>query len=262
MKTARLTLVLPLLFLFRFATAQYDTLHYMYSFASVGAGYDINIHPYANSINSYGRPFWANGGPTINVSGLIAFKQSYFGIPVMLGYSQAAFNVHDYASFQADTNPSPYKTYGSGNAGNYNIYYLLTGINLKIPAHTTRYTIELRALIGPVIATLPNIEFSYINPLSAAIVAPAITTQITSKTIIALGFCPGISAGYKLTQHFALMGNIDLIYAQLNFNPTATTIGNGKETTRKIFMESDISYLKISAGVAYTFGRMTPNIEY
>src|SRR6185312_9387047 len=95
----------------RFAFAQSDTGHFMHSYASINVGYAVNMRPASN--RKYLYPFWGKDAPTISASGLFALKQSYFAIPVTVGYFAPSFDVGSYLGFYGDTTSTyPYISLG------------------------------------------------------------------------------------------------------------------------------------------------------
>jgi|GEM_PF-3408589 hypothetical protein len=258
MKTKRNLSVLVCTMFLLSASAQKDTSHYMFSFISINAGYGVNtVSP---SSKTQVAPFWGTSGPTVSVMGLIALKGSYIGIPIMLGYSAPKFDAADYGKQNPDTSQRyKYYTYNSSTSGNYNMYYLMTGLELKLPERTTREAFELRFMIGPLIATEPAFTYSYGNPNYLV----EHVTSITSATSVAFAFSPGISFGYKLTQHLAIMADADVLFAQLKFSATESWNDfNSVYVSPQITILSAMGYLHLTGGIAYTFGKMTPNISY
>ncbi len=258
MKTKRNLSVFVFTIFLLSASAQKDTTHYMFSFVSINAGYGMNTVSPASKILI--TPFWGSNGPTASVMALLALNESYFGIPVMLGYSAPKFDATDYGMQNPDTAQQyKYYTYDRSKSGNYNIYYLMTGLDLKLPERTTREAFELRFVVGPMIATEPAFTYGYGNPNYLV----EHVASISAANTVAIAFSPGISFGYKLTQHMAIMANADVLFAEMKFK--ATESWNGFYYVgypRQIAILSAMGYLHLTGGIAYTFGKMTPNIAY
>ncbi len=231
----------------------------MFSFISVNAGYGANLIPNPNSTV---QPFFGTSGPTINVSALIALKESYWGIPIMAGYCAPGLAVSKYAAVNSDTlfNAS----YKGGSAGHYNIYYLFSGLNLKAPGYTTRNAIELRVMVGPLIASMPAITYN--NQIPVVITNPntckTITTRVSPSTVTSIGLSPGIGAGYKIAKHLAIMGYCDAIFAVFPFDISTANTSNGTVESQNFRKNSAMSYINLTAALAYSFGTIAPNIAY
>jgi len=259
MKIKRSLVIALLTASLQFATAQTDTIHYMFSFVGINAGYGMNtISP---SSLTQTIPFFGSNGPVFTATGLIALKESYFAVPIVLGYSAPKFDVAAYGSTNRDTSQAynGYR-YSSGTAGSYSLIYAMTGLGLKIPGRTSRGAVELRVLVGPVIASEPVISYTYTDPYNPA--APAHTINISAATTVAFGFSPGISVGYKLTQHIAIMANADLLFAQLKFGTYENLHDSLNSEPQKTTIISSMAYLHLTGGLIYTLGKMTPNIVY
>lgn len=251
-------IIILLVFCKGFVYAQADTSHYIYSMFGLNGGYGINLVSPANT--KYANPFWTKGGPNISASGLIALRQSYFSVPVVIGYCAPVFDLQDFIGIDLDTTqPSRYQAVSSGN---YHIYYAMTGLNVKVPHRTTREAIELRFMVGPLIATQGTISYNYINPLTTP-PSPTIISKtfINQSTCTTLAFSPGISLGYKLSKHFAVMGNADLFYALLRFYTTRDNTDDfGNTTSQSLYMRESMLYLQLSAGLTYSIGHIIGNI--
>ncbi len=242
------------------AYSQADTgkPHYMYSFIAVNVGYGTNLT--STSDNNI-QPFFGTTGITINISGLLAFKEAYWGIPVMIGYSNPGFNVGAYAAANSDTNKLT--TYTSGSAGRYSIYYLLSGLNLKLPQRTTREAVELRIMVGPLLASVPAISYSgKIAQAPNFNTYQTYTSSVSSATTVAFAISPGIGLGYKFSKHLALMAYSDLIFAALPLNLTTTNTINGTNETKSFVAHSSMAYVNFTASLAYSFGNIKANIAY
>lgn len=230
---------------------------YIYDFVTVNAGYGTNI---VSPSGKTARPWWAKSGPVITLSGIWAPKQSYMYIPVTIGYSAPAFSLSEFATNNTDTNKL--SSYAGGSAGNYHIYYLLAGIGIKIPGHTTRYAIELRFTTGPLVSTFPHVSYTSNIPAAPLYTTTrTVTTYINPATAIGIAISAGISAGYKLNKHWGLMANADLLSAGLRFTPSQTTSDNINQP-QSIIIRSSYNYAMYTAGIVYTLGTIIPNIEY
>jgi hypothetical protein len=137
----------------------------------------------------------------------------------------------------------------------------MTGLGLKIRGRTSRGAIELRVLVGPIIASEPAFTYSYESPNPNNIWLH--TINVAAKATIGFGFSPGISLGYKLTQHLGLMANADMLFAQLIFKTSKSTYDPVYiMAPTPITIISSMAYLHLTGGLIYTLGKMTPNIVY
>jgi hypothetical protein len=237
----------------RFTSAQKDTVHYMHSFVSVNAGYGINLRPASNT--KYAYPFWGENTPEFSLSGLLALKSTYFGIPFVAGYLSPKFNISQYLGFYGDSSNYPYQASG---VNIYHVYYFMTGLNIKLPQRTTPFAIELRIMFGPVFLNQSDINYSY----STYPPANTISETIYRANTAALGFGPGIGLGYILSNHWALMANADMLIAEFEYHTTMSAIDNNSVSNQVIYMRSVLFYGNLTGSLVYTFGKMTPNIAY
>jgi hypothetical protein len=241
---------------FAFSQADSSRPHYMYSLISVGVGYGENL---SKNPTTDVRPFWGTNGPTASASVLFAIKESYWGIAAVLGYSAPGFNLSAYAPLGFDTNKT--KTFGGGNTAHYNIYYLLGGLNIKLPQRTTRTAFEVRVMIGPMICTLPALNYSINIPNGNGYQAYKVST--TSSTSTGIAMSPGIGIGQKLNTHLALMLYADVLYSAFVFHTTTTIISpNNPDQVSTNRSESVMEYGNLTATLSYSFGRIKPNITY
>ncbi|HSY76998.1 MAG TPA: hypothetical protein VK890_09090, partial [Bacteroidia bacterium] len=232
--------------------------HYMYSFIAVNAGWGKNLNQYTALVD---RPFWGTDGPTVNVSALIAIKESYWGISLMAGYSAPGFALSAFAPLNSDTNK--YNSFLGGSAAHYNIYYALGGLCLKLPQRTTRGALELRIMLGPLICNSPNITYTTNIPQPPNFTTSMVnTTHISSFTAVAFAMCPGIGIGHKMSKHIAVMGYCDLIFTEFKYATTETNTSPGSNQTTNLHAESVIDYVNLTATVAYSFGNIKANISY
>ncbi len=230
----------------------------MYPFVAASVGYGQNL---SNKPVNNVRPFWGTNGPTVNISALIALKESYWGIACMLGYSAPGFDLSAYAPLNSDTNKT--NTFGGGSAGHYNIYYLMGGLNLKLPQRTTRGALEVRFMVGPLICTLPAITYTTHIPQGPAYTSYKVyTTNVTSATSSTFAMSPGIGLGHKMSRHLAVMAYCDLIFASFKFNTVTSTNSYVSSETHSNISESVMSYVNFSATLSYSFGYIRPNIMY
>lgn len=235
--------------------------HYMYSFITVNVGWGKNITAQTENIR---QPFWATNGPTANISALFALKESYWGIAAQLGYSTTAFNTKAYYPASADTGIYVNNRVSVANvsaATYYNVYYLLGGLGIKLPQHTTQHAIEFRIMVGPMVCTMPALSYS--EKINQAGVSTLYNVNSTRATAFSLAMSPGLGLGQKLTKHIAVMAYADILYSAMIFKTHNTISSPGYETTiTTVNNHSLMEYGNITASVCYTFGKMTPNITY
>ncbi|HWY98044.1 MAG TPA: hypothetical protein VNY36_03060, partial [Bacteroidia bacterium] len=200
-------------------------------------------------------------GPTVNVSALLAIKESYWGISLMAGYSAPEFDLSAFAPLSSDTNK--YNTFLGGSAAHYNIYYAFGGLCLKLPQRTTRGALELRIMIGPLICNSPDITYNTNIPQPPNYTTSRVnTTHISSFTAIGFAMCPGIGIGHKISKHIAIMGYCDLIFTSFKFTTTITNTSPGSTETTYTPSQSVMDYVNVTATVAYSFGNIKATISY